>query len=352
MWTLGLSTPRNGIAGAVARVLLVCAMCALCACAMLPQRTLHTLGGQSMGSTWSVQLRLHGQIDPQALQHGIQQQLDVVVAQMSTWEPDSDISRYNRAAAGHWQPLPEQMFEVLRYALALARDTGGRYDPTVGPLVDLWGFGAAGTAARVPAAGQIEAARARVGWQRISLDEAGRRALQPGGVQLDLSSIAPGFAVDQVARYLQEAGVQDFLIELGGELRVSGRRAAGAPWRVGVERPGREGELLLQLSLDELSMGASGSSRNFFERDGRRYSHHIDPTTGMPVAGEVAAAHVLHASCMQADALAMAVLVLGPQEGLAWAQARGLAALLVLHGSAPDELLTTSTTGFQALLQP
>ncbi|MET0504370.1 MAG: FAD:protein FMN transferase, partial [Luteibacter sp.] len=149
--------------------------------------------GRTMGTTWSVNAVLPDGADDRAIEAGIQAEVDRVVAQMSTYEPGSDLSRFNRAPAGTWQTLPPEFYGVLRYALSLAKDSGGAYDPTVGPLVNLWGFGPDKRPREAPGADEIAAARARVGWARIELDDDGRRARQPGGVYVDLSSVAKGF---------------------------------------------------------------------------------------------------------------------------------------------------------------
>lgn len=330
----------------ITRLLLL--LCLLTGCASAPP--VRELSGESMGSRWIVKLDAEPARLPE-LQRGIQSELDAVVAQMSTWEPDSDISRYNQAPAQTWHLLPPEFLRVLAYAMSLAHDTGGAYDPTIGPLVNLWGFGPDGARASPPEAEQIEAARARVGWRRVTIDAIASRVLQPGGTYLDLSSVATGFGVDQVAAYLESQGVDGFLIELGGELRASGRRPDGQPWRVGIERPPVEGDsdpLLASLVLQDRSIGASGDFRNFFEQGGERYSHHIDPHTGRTVTRRLASVTVLHAECMQADALAMAITALGPEEGLAWAERRGLAALLVLRGERGLE--ERMTAGFREAL--
>src|SRR4051812_25085945 len=191
--------------------------------------------GETMGTTWSVNAVLTKGADDRAIDRGIQAEVDRVVAQMSTYEQDSDLSRFNRAAPGTWQVLPPEFYGVLRYAIALAKDSGGAYDPTVGPLVNLWGFGPDRHPHEAPTPAAIAAAQARVGWNRIRLDDAGHRAFQPGGVYVDLSSVAKGFGVDQVARFLDRAGVSAYLVEVGGELRAHGRKPDGTPWHVGIE---------------------------------------------------------------------------------------------------------------------
>src|SRR5690606_29667094 len=180
-----------------------------------PAHAVHVLGGATMGTLWQASVSAPAEADLHALHDGIQAALDLVVAQMSTWERDSDISRYNRAPAGTWQPVPQPFFGVLAEALAIAALTGGAVDPTVGPLVGAWGFGPGGAGGRVPDAATLADARARTGWQRVVLDAAGQRVLQPGGVGLDLSGIAKGYGVDAVVDRLRAAGIPAALVEVG-----------------------------------------------------------------------------------------------------------------------------------------
>ncbi len=317
---------------------------AVLACAGCGSPRLQVLEGETMGTTWSVKLAARDDADT-TLRTGIQAELDEVVAQMSTWEADADLTRYNRSPAGTWFTFPAEAKQVIDAAFALARDSGGAYDPTVGPLVSLWGFGPDGERHEAPSAEQIAAARARVGWQRVAFGDDGR-VLQPGDTMIDLSSIAKGFGVDEVARHLDRAGVADYLVEVGGELRAKGRRPDGTDWHVAVQRPvendrtdGVDAQHVL--ALRDLSLATSGDYRHFFEQRGRRYSHTIDPRTAEPVAHALASVTVVHADCMQADALATALTVLGPDEGWDYAQRHGLAVLFITrHGEGFEERMT------------
>jgi len=295
--------------------------------------------GETMGTTWSVNAVLPEGADDKAVRRGIQAELDRVVAQMSTYEADSDLSRFNRAPAGTWHVLPAEFYTVLRHALSLARDSGGAYDPTVGPLVNLWGFGPDKRPREAPGADDIAAAKGRVGWSRIRLDDATHRAFQPGGIYVDLSSVAKGFGVDQVARLLDRDGVRDYLVEVGGELRAHGRKPDGTRWNVGIERPGAAAaavddpdEIERIVKLDDKAIATSGDYRHAFESDGRFYSHHIDPRTGYPVAHRVASVSIVADDCMHADALGTTMTVLGPEQGMAYAVKHDLAVLFVLYG--------------------
>ncbi len=319
-------------------------------------RGLAVLHGQSMGMAWSAKLNIPLVLDIDVLRDGIQAQLDAVDRQMSTWKPDSALSRFNRAPAGTWQNLPDELFMVLSHALAVARDSGGAFDPTVGPLVELWGFGPSRRAHQPPGARAIAAARARVGWWRIRLDPEHRRAWQPGGVELDLSAVAKGFAVDQAARWLLRRHVDDFLLEVGGELRAHGHKPDGQAWHVAVQRPDpgmdraadrHESEPLLV--LDNLAVATSGDYRHFFESGKRRFSHHIDPRTGQPVAYQVASVTVVASRCVDADPVGTTLSVLGPEKGLAWARERNLAVLMIVR-SGDGALHPLMTPAFDSLL--
>jgi thiamine biosynthesis lipoprotein len=222
--------------------------------------TLHTLRGEAMGTTWSVRLANPRFLPLEQVRAAIEEALALVVRQMSNWEQDSDISRFNRAEPGTWQALPPECFAVLSCALGWARESGGAWDPTVGPLVDLWGFGPAGHAAQVPDAGAMARAQARVGHARIALRPAERLALQPGGAQVDLCGIAKGYSVDLVADALQALGLADFLVEVGGELRARGRRPDGQPWRVAVAGIAREGAPPRTLVLQDMAIATSGDT--------------------------------------------------------------------------------------------
>jgi FAD:protein FMN transferase len=314
-----------------------------CVLLVLPIAACHApatiqLRGPTMGTTWSATLVAPVGVDAGALERGIQAELDRVVAQMSTYEDDSDLVRFNRAPADSWHRLPPEFFDVLEHALALAADTGGAYDPTVAPSVDLWGFGAGTRQHRMPDEAAIAAARQRVGWHRIRLEPRTRSAYQPGGVWVDLSSIAKGFATDQVGRFLESRGVDDYLVEVGGELRARGRRADRHDWHVAIERPGAAAgavespdQVERVLALRDLSIATSGDYRHAFEHGGRRYSHHIDPRTGWPVEHRIASVTTLARDCMQADATGTAMMVLGPEVGMAWAEQRGLAVRIALR---------------------
>lgn len=294
----------------------------------LPTPVLHTLGGDTMGTSWSVRLAAARNADLEALHAGIQARLALVVQQMSTWESESDISRYNRAEAGQWLSVPPEFAQVLAGALAIAEASNGAFDPSVGTLVALWGFGP-NAHAGVPDAEALRDARRHADWRRIGFDADALRVLQPGGVQLDLSAIAKGHAVDLVAAHLREAGVGSALVEVGGELAGFGRKPDGEPWRVLVEAGPEEDDHRLDarvLDLDGIAVATSGDRWHHYTRNGRRYTHTIDPRSGAPVAHAPAAVSVIASDAMHADGWATALGVLGTDAGHALALRLGLAA--------------------------
>lgn len=294
-----------------------------------------SLGGHTMGTTWQVKLVVARTRDLHPLHASIQAQLDAIVAQMSTWEANSDISRFNRAAPGSAQRVPDLFAQVVDAAVDIARRSAGAFDPTVGPLVALWGFGAHALAQRIPDPATLAATRARCGWQRLHW--ADQTLQQPGGVELDLSAIAKGFGVDQVSTWLRQQGVHAALVEVGGELHGYGRKPDGQPWRVLVEAgPEEEASTALPprvLALDDLAVATSGDRWHHFEQDGAQFSHTLDPRTGAPVTRAAAAVTVAARDAMHADGWATALTVMGVEQGLAFAREHALAARFVSRGA-------------------
>jgi thiamine biosynthesis lipoprotein len=294
------------------------------------------MSGETMGTTWSVKLAVAEGWSSSDVRRGVVAELDRVIDQMSTWKADSSISRFNRAAPGSWQSLEAEFYTVVEAALSCAALSGGAYDPTIGAAVDLWGFGPAPRHKAIPEPAAIAKAREHIGWSRLTLDADGRRLLQPGNVRLDLSSIAKGFGVDQVARYLRRAGFAHFLVEVGGELCGEGVKPGGTPWFVELEHPpqadgnsARGAEALI--ALHGLSVATSGDYHRTFVWDGRIYSHTIDPRTAAPVDHALGSVTVVAESCMTADALATALMVLGPGPARALAESESIAARFVVR---------------------
>ena len=291
----------------------------------------HAFSGRTMGTSWSVRLVASARLPRHHVLPAIQGALDEVVDQMSTWEAGADLRRFNRAAPATWQALPDSFFEVLACARDVAEQSAGAFDPTAGALVDAWGFGPAAPRG-APDDAVVLRALAQAGWRRLELDTARRAAHQPGGLALDLSAIAKGFGVDLVARRLDALGIESHLVEIGGELRGSGVKPDGQPWWVQLEHPDQaadEPETLL--ALHGLSVATSGDYRRWFEHDGTRVSHTIDPRDGLPIRHGLASVTVLHPQCMLADAWSTALNVLGPVDGPALANRLGLAARFIVR---------------------
>ena len=309
----------------------------------------HTLYGQTMGTRWRVDLCAPRNRPLQPLHASVQARLDTIVAQMSSWEPGSDLTRYNRAPAGSWQTLPDDFFRVIDCALEVAAASDGAFDPTVGALVSAWGFGAQARARAVPDDAALERARERSGWRRLRLDRDARALWQPGGLALDLSAIAKGYGVDAVVAALRANGIGAALVDVGGELRGYGRKPDGAPWRVLVESGELDEGVPCVVALDDAAIATSGPYWQRYEVAGIEHSHTIDPRSGRPVADPPAAASVIAASAMLADAWSTALGVMGLDAGAAFAATTGLAARLLPRGVDADP---RTSPAFQAHLAP
>ena len=286
------------------------------------------LHGVAMGTTWSV--RAYG-TDTAAAQHAIKTCLAQVIADMSTWEPDAFISRFNTAPANTWHQAPADFLAVLTEALRIAALSDGAFDPACGALIDLWGFGPGGVASSLPAPRAIAKARSEGDWRRLARD--GTRVLQPGGLRLDFSGIAKGFAVDKVAQALTRLGLGAYLVEIGGELKGQGMKPDGTPWFVEFETPpAAAAPEELVIALHAMAIASSGDYRRVRVQDGRRIAHTIDPRTGLPLGDDApAAVSVVHPSCMTADGFATALGVLGLAEGMAFAARHDIAARFLMR---------------------
>ena len=311
--------------------------------------------GQTMGSSYTV--RLAGASLSQArlerLQADVQSALDAVDQRMSLYRADSELVRFNQAAAGQPLPLSQPLLQVLHAGQKVAALSGGAFDMTVAPLVMAWGFGpeAGGAGPAVPSAAQLQAGRRVLGHGALQLDVPQARATKHvAGLQADLGGIAKGYGVDMAAQALLAQGVQHFMLEVGGEVRTAGRNAQGRPWQIGIEEPDAVPQRArLVVPLSGQAMATSGDYRIYFEQGGRRYSHEIDPRSGAPIQHGLASVTVVAGDCMHADALATALIVLGPQRGLALAQQERLAAHFILRG-ADGRLHDQSSDAFAALL--
>ncbi len=295
------------------------------------------IGGETMGTTWQMCWVTSDACSEEALRAAIQKELDLVVAQMSTWLPGSDLDRFNRAPAGTGQALPGAFADVLDAAVWMANASGGAFNPAAGALVNLWGFGPSprytDPGFQVPDNEAVDASLANVDWRGLRWDASRSQARQPGGLLLDLSAIAKGHAVDRVSQCLSRMGFHHTLVEVGGELRGQGFALSGQPWWVDLESPpflhGVRALPTTRVALHGLSVATSGDYRRAITHDGAHWPHTIDPRDGRPVTHGLASVSVLHESCMWADAWSTALTVLGRDAGQALAVEHGIAALFV-----------------------
>lgn len=286
--------------------------------------------------------------DAAHLKERIEQVLERVNRQMSTYRADSDLMRFNRSASVDWQPVPPELAHLVARAAEVSRASDGLYDITAGPLVNLWGFGNSGRRQGPPDTDQIDALLPHIGHGKL-LSRTAPAALRKldAKIQIDLSSIAKGWAVDQIAALLDDMGIDDYLVEIGGELRGSGSKPDGSAWHVAIERPA-DGirQMHSGVALVDAALATSGDYRNYFEADGMRFSHTIDPRNGRPVHHRLASVSVIADNCTDADAWATALLALGEQRGPEVAAAQGLQALFLIRDG--DRLVTRSSRAWHA----
>lgn len=288
--------------------------------------------GPTMGSRYSVKY-LRNSAGPslaeaQAATEAILAEVD---EQLSTYRSDSLISRFNAAPAHSCQTMPESLLELVRFGEQLSLQSAGAFDLTLEPLLNLWGFGPQARTEQVPSAEQIAQARERVGHRHLHIN--GRQLCKDVALMVDFNSIAAGYAVDRIGARLAQLGVSSYLVEVTGELKAQGRKADGSPWRVAIEAPLDDQQVAHRvITLDGEGISTSGDYHNYFERDGRRYSHTLDPQTGAPITHTLAQVSVVDASVQRADGLSTLLMVLGPERGLAFAEREGIKALFVSRG--------------------
>lgn len=286
-----------------------------------------------MGTTWAIRLVPPSGLDRQTLQAEIEGQLSAVIALFSHWDPQSELARFNAAPPGFWA-VSEPFWALLNTALDMADDTNGAVDPTLGALVDLWGFGPPGSRPDIPSNDDIAAARAVSGWGVLRLNREARAVQQLGGVKLDLSGIAKGHAVDQVSNRLTALGAVHHLVEIGGELRGAGVKPGGHPWWVELQQAPGTPAPRTAAALFDIAVATSGDWVRRFEVAGQTYSHTLDGRTGRPVDNGVVSVTVLANTAVYADAMATALTVMGPEEGPTFARALNIAAAFVVRTDA------------------
>ncbi|MFQ3208386.1 MAG: thiamine biosynthesis lipoprotein [Glaciecola sp.] len=288
--------------------------------------------GETMGTTYSIKVVRKSEIplDVQALKGQIDDALIQVNALMSTYDPDSELSQLNKTAAGIRFPISDQTEFVLKEAIRLHNLSNGSLDVTVGPLVNLWGFGPDKRAEVIPTQSQLLEIADYVGIDKFEMN-LGVVTKSHSKLYIDLSTIAKGYGVDAVADIIEENEISDYLIEIGGEMRVAGKKANGNDWRIAIEKPiTNERAIQKIISIGNNAVATSGDYRNYFEQDGIRYSHLIEPKTGYPITHNLVSVTVVHASSMTADGLATALNVMGADQAKAVATAEDLAVFMII----------------------
>ncbi|WP_052037672.1 FAD:protein FMN transferase [Pseudomonas sp. GM55] len=309
--------------------------------------SLEALGGPTMGSTWSIKYVRHAGLPaPAVVQVEVEKILAEVDRQMSTYRSDSDIERFNALPANRCQVMPAPILELVRVGEQLSVQSDGSYDLTVEPLLNLWGFGPQAREEKVPTAEALAEVRKRVGHQHLRID--GDQLCKDAAVEVDFNSIAAGYAVDRIAARLEAMGIHDYLAEATGELKASGRKADGSPWRVALEEPRDDRQVAERVMLvDGYGLSTSGDYRNYFEQGGRRFSHTFDARTGAPVSHGLASVTVIHPSALMADGLSTLLLILGPERGWDYAEKHDIGAFFVIR--ADTGFVTRSSHAFERL---
>ncbi len=292
----------------------------------------HKLNGPTMGTRYSAVFFAPDDVDTEALAIAVFEAVDRVDRQMSTWKADSDLNRLNGAPIGEWIAIPRELTNVLSASLRIGRISNGAFDIGVGDLVTAWGFGAAepkpDTDRIAALAGQARPATTRA----LELDEAGRRARKHASLSLDLSGIAKGYGVDEMARVMQAHAIPSWLVGIDGEMRTKGLKPGGSPWAVALERPNRHArDVMGVIELTDMAVATSGNYRHFIDTDGKTLSHTMNPKTAAPLENSLTSVSVLAETCMEADAWATVLMVLGEEGGRQMAGALGIDAILVLR---------------------
>jgi thiamine biosynthesis lipoprotein len=280
----------------------------------------HMIEGRTMGTTYHIQVVTATAESVKGLKEKIDRRLAEINQVFSTYIKDSEISRFNAyGVAGEKFAVSDDFIRVMRVAAEIHQISGGAWDGTVNPLVDLWGFGPTQRQPEKPAAAEINALKKKIGFDRIRIEEPNFLVKNLAAVTLDLNSIAKGFAVDQISELLAAAEHVNYLVEIGGEVYAAGVRSDGKNWRVGINRPQKDAafnEVYKAVSIADQAFATSGDYRNFFTIDGQRYSHVIDPRTGYPVSNGVVSVSIIAGNCTLADGLATAVMVMGAEKGI------------------------------------
>ena len=312
--------------------------------------------GPIMGTSYHIKVVLTpGKHSLDNLSKGVSKTLKRIDLLMSTYKPDSEISRFNRLPINTWFEVSQETYKVVSLGQLISEKSKGYYDMTVGPLVNSWGFGPSGKPVKIPDEGQLHDLLNRVGFTHLKLDENTSSIMKDRDVYLDLSSIAKGYAVDAVANYLDENNVESYLVEVGGEIRAQGEKPNGNVWRLAIESPTVEQRSVHKvIELTNAGLATSGDYRNYYEEAGVRYSHTINPFTGKPVQHKLTSVSVISPTSAEADAMATMFMVMGAERGYKFAVKHNIAAYFIYHSETSlvdgSEFKSKSTKEFNIYL--
>jgi len=289
--------------------------------------------GPVMGTSFSIKATsLPVEQNAKQVKAAVKTLLEHLNSEMSSYLIDSEVSRFNNSLTTEWQPVSDELYTVVKAAKRVSDLSNGAFDITVAPLVNIWGFGPDPMTFKEPDAAIIKQQLNQIGYRNLKLKGHSKalKKLIPE-IEIDLSALAKGYTVDRVAQLLENFGINDYLVEIGGELRLKGLNINKEPWRIAIEEPLANKRTVHKIiPISDVAMATSGDYRNFFEVNGIRYSHTIDPRTGRPVAHKLASVTVLSSQAMQADALATAMMVLGEDKGYKLAEKEKIAALFLV----------------------
>jgi len=295
-----------------------------------------------MGTTWTVRIAGITGTEQARLQSLLEARLDELNRHLSHYDPDAEVSTFNQQNNTAWFKVSTDLATVIEQALRVSAASDGAFDITVAPAADAWGFGPTAATGQAPDGTTLQSARDHSGYQKLELsdDQSAIRKLDPL-IRLDLSAIAKGYAVDQLAYLLENLGMHDYMVEIGGEVRTAGERPDGKGWRIGIESPHNALPIQYVVAPGNAAIATSGNYRNYYMLDGKKISHTIDPGTAMPVNNGLESVSVIAPDAMQADAYATTIMVLGPEAGFAFAQRLGIAAMLMLSDTATPAIRTS-----------
>ncbi len=294
----------------------------------------YTAKGMSMGTSYSIKAsELPRFLTVDEVNQKVKEVLDKVNHQMSTYLNDSELSLFNKNTNTEWIPVSSEFYKVVDQAIKTSQMSGGLFDVTVGPLVNLWGFGPDDVATSAPSDILVKDKLKQIGYDHLKIKEENGWFVKKDlkDLYVDLSGIAKGYGVDQVAELFESLGMMDYMVEIGGEIRVKGKNISGQPWHIAVEKPTEEMRVIEKvLEITDTGMATSGDYRNYFEVDGKRFSHTIDPRTGRPITHKLASITILKPTSMEADALATAIMVMGPEQGSQFAETYHVPAFFII----------------------